>query len=62
MTSCDRRLLKLSDSPISSIVYEAAGPVLANTAKLIYHKAEAGKTYAVKLTPASPLRVRPAFV
>lgn len=54
---CDRRLLP-SDHPVATVAFQKAGPVLANTAKLLYHKAEPGKVYPVKLTASSPLRAQ----
>lgn len=54
---CDRRLLP-SDHPVAKTMFQKAGPVLANTAKLLYHRAEPGKVYIIKLTPSSPLRAQ----
>ena len=52
---CDRRLLP-SDHPVAATAFQKAGPILANTARLMFHKAEPGRAYPVKLTPSSPLR------
>jgi diadenosine tetraphosphate (Ap4A) HIT family hydrolase len=55
---CDRRLLP-SDHPVAATAFQKAGPILANTAKLMFHRAESGKAYPVKLmTPSSPLRAQ----
>jgi len=54
---CDHRLLP-SDHPVAAAAFQKAGAVLANTAKLMFHRAERGKAYAIKLTPSSPLRAQ----
>ncbi len=54
---CDRRLLP-SDHPVAATVFQKAGAALANTAKLLFHRAEPGKVYTIKLTPSSPLRAQ----
>ena len=52
---CDHRLLP-SDHPVASDTFQAAGPALASTAKLLFHKAQPTKAYPVKMVEASPLR------
>lgn len=55
---CDRRLLPSPDHPASHDVFRAAGPQLASTAKLFFHRAEPQRAYAVKLPATSELRAQ----
>ena len=54
---CDRRLLPSPDHPASHDVFRRAGPQLASTAKLLFHRAAPGRAYAVKLPATSELRM-----
>ena len=55
---CDRRLLPSPDHPASHDVFRAAGPQLASTAKLLFHRAEPRRAYAVKIPAMSELRAQ----
>lgn len=56
--ACDRRLLPSPEHPASHVVFHAAGPQLASTARLLHHRAEPGRAYPVKLPATIDLRAR----
>lgn len=55
---CDARLLPSAEHPASHAIFKAAGPQLASTARLLFHRAEPGRAYPVKLPATSELRAR----
>lgn len=54
---CSRSFLP-TDHPVAMETFKNAGPQLTNTARLLFHKAEPGLVYPIKLTKSSALCVQ----